>query len=102
MSEYLPVILGSILIPVLGILGNMLGKLLNVSIDKIKNEHIQGFANIAVRWASQKLTGGNRGNEKFQKVASKISKNFKWATEDQIEEAIESAVNGLKREVGNV
>ena len=101
MSEYLPQIIGAVLIPLFGIIGTLLGKLLVRMLDKIQNEHLQGMANVLVRWASQKLTGGNRGREKFRLVASKISKKFKWAKQEQIEEAIEAVVNNLRREAGN-
>lgn len=101
MNEILHDILVLLVVPVIGILGTLFGRLLMHQIDRIKDNNLRAFAYMAVQWASKTFVGGGRGKEKYIAVSNKIKEKYPWAKDVDIAVAIESAVDHLSKELGN-
>lgn len=89
-----------VLIPIATMIGRLIGKLLNKSIAKIDNEQLQSMAWVAVRFAQKKLKD-KAGSEKFEAAYEYLAKKLPGVNGDDIEKAIEAAVNSLDLELGN-
>ena len=92
-------LLVALLIPVAGILGTLLGKLLVSLIGKIRNETLQQLAYTGVRWAEQQLKT-TPGSDRFASVRNYIAGKLPGVDEEDVRKAIEAAVKTLHIELG--
>ena len=100
-STILAQILVAVLIPAAAILGTLFGKLLKRGIAKIDNEALQQGAWVAVRFVEQKFKKMNNA-DKFAKVYTRLAKKLPGVKQEDLEHAVEAAVNSMKKESGNV
>jgi len=95
------ILLTGLLLPLSTFIGVLVGTILKHVLSYIKDEALRKKASELILWASQKLTGGGRGKEKFSKVFEKLSRKFTRATPEQIEESIEAGIKALKLTLKN-
>lgn len=100
-GEILKDILVAVVIPVAGILGALLARLIKKGIDSVDNENLQKLAWLGVRWAEDQMTGKKEGEKRLEVIKQWIrSKAGKKFDEDTIETAVRAAFQSFQKELG--
>jgi len=96
MNSILGQILVALLIPIAGVIGTLLGKLIVEALSKIKSEKLQAFAWTAVYFVEQKFQDLH-GEDKFGKAYEIIADKLPGISQADIERAIEAAVSSMNK-----
>jgi len=100
-GEILKDILVAVVIPIAGILGALLARLIKKGIDSVDNENLQKLAWLGVRWAEDQMTGKGKGEKRLESVKQWVRvKTGKKFDDDTIEKAIRSAFQNFQKELG--
>lgn len=87
----------AVLIPVATAIGFLLAKLIKKSISQIDSEALQSLAWTAAHFVEQKFRDLH-GKDKFDKAYEIVASKLPGVEKENIEQAIESCVNAMKKE----
>ncbi len=89
-----------ILVPIAGVLGTYMAKLLKRAIVNIDNASLQSLAWVAVRWAQDKYSHV-KGSDQFGKACAHVADKVKGVSGSDVEKAVAAAYQSMKAELGN-
>lgn len=100
-GELLQNLLTAIIIPLAGVIGTMIARLIKKGINSIDNDNLERLAWLGVRWAEDQITGKKKGEERIKAVKKWIQEktNGKF-DDDTVEKAIRSAFQNFSNELG--